>query len=235
METKNFKLVNCDTDSISFSKKNGDPFSEEEQENLLKELNSLFPEKIKWEHDGIYPKVIVLKSKNYITYDGKKIKAKGSALRSSKTEKALKEFMNEIIEALVFDRQNTLVDIYHKYVKEIHNIQDISRWSSKKTITEAVLNPERTNEQKVLDALEGQKVQPGDKYYMYFTETKALKLAGNWRNDVRDEDKVVLLNKLYKTIVIFKNVIDLTQFPKYHLKNKKIKEELETVLGKYVS
>ena len=45
------------------------------------------------------------------------------------------------------------VAIINEYIKEIFNVTDISRWCSRKTITENVLNPERTNEQKILDAI----------------------------------------------------------------------------------
>ena len=90
-----------DTDSISFCKPDHSPFTEEEQQNLLNELNSLYPEKIKWDHDGIYDVVVIVRAKNYILKkDGKVIK-KGSALKSSKTEPKMKEFINEIIEVLL--------------------------------------------------------------------------------------------------------------------------------------
>ncbi len=65
---------------------------------------------------------------------------------------------------------NDIIDIYHKYIKETHNITDIKRWSTKKTITKAVLdckkkNPEaRLNERKVYDAVKDiSGLQEGDK------------------------------------------------------------------------
>lgn len=256
LKTHNFTLVNLDTDSVSFCKKDGTSFTEEEQLSLLQDLNSHFPDKIRWEHDGLYDKVVVLKAKNYILYDSneddrKKIKKKGSSLKSSKTEKALKEFMDEIIECLIFDKQHELVNIYNKYIKEVHNIKDISRWCSKKTLTESVLNPTRTNEQKILDSIEDENLQMGDKIWLYFTEetssievpkyrkgqivgyttkevkTYPLKLQKNWTGD-HSIDK--LIAKIYKTLLIFKNVINIEQFPKYHLKNKKVKKLLNEML-----
>jgi DNA polymerase elongation subunit (family B) len=102
MKTHDFKIANVDTDSISFSKADGQQFSTEEQENLLMELNSLYPDQIKWEHDGIYSKVVILKAKNYVTKDiNGKIKTKGSALKSSKIEYGVKEFLNKIVEILI--------------------------------------------------------------------------------------------------------------------------------------
>lgn len=227
----NFIISNCDTDSISFSKPDGSPFSEEEQKSLLKDLNSHFPEKISWEHDGIYDKVIILKAKNYILYQNSKIKKKGSSLKSSKTEVGLKDFMSEIINCLVFDKTSELPSVYNRYVREVFNVKDISRWSGKRTITDAVLHSERTNETKILAAVANIKVQMGDKYYMYFALDKSLKIQENWSMLAPDHDPEVLLAKLYKTLLIFQNVIDIKLFPKYYLKNKKIREELTRVLA----
>lgn len=231
MKTHNFTMVNLDTDSISFSKQDGSAFSEEETTLLLQELNSNFPDKIKWEHDGLYPKIIVLKIKNYILYDGKKITKKGSSLKSSKTEKALKQFMDEVIEALVFDRQKEILSIYNKYIKEVYNLKDITRWVAKVTITNSVLNPERTTEQKKLDALKGKQVQMGDKYYMYFTTDKSLSLQEDWNSLTPNHNPEKLAQRIWNTLNIFKNVLPMEQFPKYHLKNKKIKEKLQEILN----
>lgn len=217
----NFKLVNADTDSITVCKQDGSPFSDEENKDLLLELNSLFPKEISWEPDGQFESVVVLKAKNYILWDGKKKKIKGSALRGSAREKALAEFIGKFSDLLLEQRFDDLVALYDTYTKEITNIKDITRWSSKKTVTEKVLNPERTNEQKVLDALAGTEYSVGDKRYFYFsTLNKSLKLQDQWCND---HDIDVLLKKLHNTVKIFDSVIDLSQFPNYSLKkNRKL-------------
>lgn len=224
----NFELVNLDTDSITVCKKDGSLFSEQERKNLLKELNSLMPEKISWDDDGYYERIVVTKAKNYILWDGKKLKIKGASLKATQKEHTLKQFIDEVINCLVFDKQNELVDIYHKYVKEIHNITDITRFTSKKTLTEAVMNPERTTEQKINDAIVGEELQMGDKFRVYFTNDGSLKLEQHWSGDHCTN---TLLSKLWNTIKIFENVIDIAQFPKYHLKSHKIKVELHRILG----
>jgi DNA polymerase, archaea type len=96
------RIVNADTDSISFCTPDQSVISEDAQSFFLKDLNSLFPSRIHFEHDGFYKKVIVVKAKNYImkSYDGK-IKTKGSALKASTKEKALKEFIERITEVLL--------------------------------------------------------------------------------------------------------------------------------------
>lgn len=73
----NHILIGADTDSVLINKANGDPWTEEEREEFLNNLNSLFPEKINFEDDGYFAKVIVLKAKNYLLWDGKKAKIRG--------------------------------------------------------------------------------------------------------------------------------------------------------------
>lgn len=228
MNTHNFKLCNLDTDSISFSKQDGLPFSKEEQENLLMEINSHFPDKIRWEHDGIYDAVIVLKTKNYILLQNGIIKKKGSSLKSSKTEKGLSKFMDEVINILLFKEPEELINVYNKYIKIVNRLTSIDDWSSKKTVTKSVLEPSRTTEQNILDAIGDKPVSMGDKVYVYFTPEKKLKLVEHWTGD---HDKIKLMHRLYSTLQIFKNVVDLSVFPKYHLKNKKIKESLDILLN----
>ncbi len=215
-----FTIVNLDTDSISFCKKDQSPFSKEETEALLTELNSRFPDGIKWADDGLYETMVVLKAKNYILYDGKKIKQKGSALKSSKIEPALKEMIAAIIDKLVNFKQDEIIDVYKKYIKETLNVKDISRWASKKTVTEKVLTSERTNEVKIKNALEGTHYQMGDKVYMYFKTDESLGTVQNWNND---HDSMVLVEKVYKTLSLFKNVIKLEDYTKYHLKRNREK------------
>lgn len=228
MKTHNFTLVNADTDSISFCKDDQSEFSKEEQENLLKEINSTMEAKIRWEHDGIFKSVIILKAKNYVLKDETgKVKIKGSALKSSKTEPALKAFMGEVIEAILSDSESELNNIYHKYIRKVYNLKEIGPWCSKKTITEKVLNPERTNEQKILDAIDVEDVQPGDKIYMYFAEDCSLKQEKHWTGD---HHRGKMLAKLWNTLKIFQNVIKMEDFKKYHLKNKKIQAELQEIV-----
>lgn len=215
---KGFTLVNCDTDSISYCRFNNEPFTNEERDNLLADLNSLYPDKIRFEDDGYYNTVVVLKAKNYVLWDGKKIKIKGSAIKASTKERALKELIGETIQYILDGKENDLTSLYHKYVKEALSVKDIKRWASRKSITEAVLNPERTNEQKVADALEGQEFQPGDRRYFYFKSDGTLSVVENFDGDY---DQYKLIEKIWKTLQVFSTVIDMSSFPKYHLKTKR--------------
>ena len=214
-----FTLVNCDTDSISYCKPDHAEFSEEERRALVEDLNSLYPEKISFEDDGYYKTVVVLKAKNYVLWDGKKIRTKGSALKASTKERALKELIAETIQYILDSKESQVVDLYHKYVKEALDVSDMGRWASRKSITEAVLNPERTNEQKVADALKGEEFQAGDRRYFYFKSDGSLSLLENFNGDY---DKYKLIEKIWKTLQVFSTVlVDIKNLPKYHLKTRR--------------
>lgn len=221
----NFILTACDTDSLFFKKTNEDIFTKEEQERLNESLNSIFEEHIKWEPNGLYTKMVTLKAKNYILYDGKKVKYKGSSLKSSTLEIALKEFLQEIIQSILNDQTN-YVEIYNKYIKEINNIQDIKRWASKKTISEKTLTSERANETKIMDAIKDSDYREGDKVYVYFKSDGSLSLIERFDGDY---DKDAFYKKLYNTALRFETIMNCKElFLNYSLKRNKIK--LEEVL-----
>ena len=220
MKTHNFIIANGDTDSISIQNEDGSFISKERRIELLKELNDLSPSGLVWEDDGYYESVLILKAKNYALYDGTKLKIKGSALKATLKEKALQEFINRMIKSLLDLEAISPIDLYEEYVKEILTLKDITRWTTKKTITDKVLDPKRTNEQRVLDAIENIDVQEGDKVRLYFTPDGNVKLEQNWNND-HDINK--LLEKLYKTLEVFDTVINIDNFLNYKLKRNKDK------------
>jgi DNA polymerase elongation subunit (family B) len=221
-----FKVIACDTDSIFFTKPDNSSFNEEESKELLNKLNSLYPDLIKWELNGLFSTVITLKAKNYILWDGKKLKTKGSALKSSTKELALKELINEIIWCIINEKYNYL-EIYNSYIKKAMNIttkEEMKKWSSKRTLTDKVLKNERTNEKKVRDALgENHGLQEGDKIWVFFKTDKSLCLVENFTGDY---DKFKLMEKIWDTMQVFANILDIKQFPKYHLKKQRSLVEL---------
>lgn len=212
-----FQLINLDTDSISVCKKDGSPFSEEEQEQLLQELNSLFPDTIRWDDDGYYKKIIVLRAKNYILDDGKKVKIKGSALKATGKPPAMKEMIKRIIDALLNDQTN-FQEIYLEYVKEAAQIKDIKRWSSRKTISDKTLNNDRTNEARIREAIQGTEFVEGDRVHVFYKDATTLEIVERF-NGIYALDK--LLKSCYDTIWTFENVIDCNQFINYSLKKSK--------------
>lgn len=219
----NFLLTNADTDSIMIHKNQCLEFSKEEREKLLKEINELSPKGLVWEDDGYYLNVIILKAKNYILKkENGQITYKGSALKSSKTEPALKEFIHKIIDEML-NETNRYQEVYQTYVNEILNLKDIKRWASKKTLSQTTYESERANETKIIDAIKGTEYKEGDKVFVYFTNDGSLKLVENYLND---HDIGKLLKKLHSTSKVFDAVIPKDTFINFALKkNFKLLEE----------
>lgn len=238
-----YTLVNVDTDSFSVT--NGQAPTKEGFQTEIDALNSLYPDLIKWEDDDVFQKALIVKAKNYVLKkhpnwcskddydkDGNiKLKYKGSSLTDQKKEPVLINLLKEMIEALIQDSDNRL-EIYNNYVKKIFNIEDMLLWATKKTVTKSVLNPKRTNEQKVLDALSGENIQEGDKVWLYTaidpedSKKTILKLAKNWDGDEATEH---YLKRVWSTVKILETVLDINEFPKYHL--KKNKELLDNLIN----
>lgn len=174
MANHSFTLINSDTDAVMICKPDQSPFSKEEQKLILDEINQLLPKEIKFANDGIFKKVICLKTKNYIMVkeDGV-IKIKGSALKSSTLEPISKALIKEIIDALLAEKYEDLPTIYSKYLDMSNNITDIRPWCTKKTLSPTTFNSDRKNEQDIVDAIKGKEYQSGDKVYL-FVKTKEI-------------------------------------------------------------
>jgi hypothetical protein len=215
----NFQISNCDTDSISFCKEDGSYFSPEERKLLVTEINSLSPELMKWADDGYYKKVIILAAKNYILQkEDNEVTYKGSSLKDQKTEVAIKEFKYEIIQSIL-DEKYDYVTIYNKYIKEILNITDIKRWSSKKTLSQTTYSSTRTNETKIMDAIKGTEYKEGDRIWVYFDNDDNLKLVEHYNND---HNIVKLVKKLFTSTKLFDIIIPIGTFTNFALKKNKI-------------
>jgi DNA polymerase, archaea type len=213
-----FNVINGDTDSITVTQNRFIP--EEERKIKLLNLNEQFPYRIQFEDDGYYKTFVILKAKNYIMWDGEKLKVKGSALKSSTKEIAFKNFMNEIIQSIIDEKYNYL-EIYNNYIHKIFSVktkEEMKLFCSKKTITERTINSERTNETKIMEALGDANIQMGDKHYFFFTNDGSLSLVSNFN---QNHDPYKLVEKLYKTVKTFETIIPIEQFPKYHLKTKR--------------
>lgn len=217
MNNYNFELICCDTDAITITKQDQAIFTEKELEQLTKELNAQFPSGINWEFEFNVPKMIVLKAKNYLIYDGKKLKIKGSSLKSATLEPALKQMLNEFIDALIEDRQQDMVSIYHKYIKMVRDdITDIKPWSKKMQLSPTTFNSTRANETKVIDAIKGTEYKSGDRIYVYTTPEDTLRLAEQFDGRY---DKPTYYEKLFKTTKRFETILPVKEmFINYALK-----------------
>jgi DNA polymerase I len=220
-----FIICPTDTDSISFCKADQSPITKEELKSLLDELNSLSPEKILWEDDGYFEKVIALKAKNYILFDGKKIKIKGNSLKATVKAPALKELLKRFIETMVKidDREEmikTLQYIYLEYMNEIHSgITDIKRWSVRKTLTSTMEDSDRANETKVMDAIQGSDYREGDRFYTFYRSDDTICLVENFNGDY---NKDRLFKNIFDTICTFDTILPIKDlFFNYELKRNK--------------
>jgi DNA polymerase elongation subunit (family B) len=246
----NFVIVNADTDSISFKKEDESEFTEEEKLSLIEEINSHLPELIKYEDDGYYETVIVVKAKNYVLKEAEKskIKYKGSSLKDAKKEPILRKFLKEVIEEGLIFQKRDYVDIYEDYVRKALTIIDIEPWCTKKSITEKLMTSERTNETKVIDALKGVDFRVGDKVFVFsdiegevqevkkgepvFLKNGQPKMIPNCVLKVKENftgtyDKWHYVGRVYNTIKILENIIDMNKIIKYHLKaNNKLADSL---------
>ena len=215
-ENKGFTVVNADTDSFSYTTRKKLPVHDFEYDIMM--LNSLYRPQIKWENDGQYKTVVIVKAKNYVLEDYRgDVKIKGSSLKATMKEPALRQFIDGVIMNLLHGRKDKLYDLYDLYARAISFISrdNIDQWASKKTITKAVLNPERTNEARVKEALRGRKVEEGDKIFVFFQTPEKLTLVEDFNGNY---DKATLYKKLYKTLEIFSTLIDVDIFPNYSLK-----------------
>lgn len=234
----NFILGPVDTDSISFCKEDMSPFSDEEQHQLLNEINDLMPELIKFDHDGYFNRILVVKSKNYVLDDGEKIKFKGSSLIDQKKEPALREMLERMIHTIMDEHPEQLNDIYLEYIRECFEVSDIKRWCTKKTVTKAVFESERKNEKKVLDAIGDTSAQEGDKIWVFpvidgmepvlekgepkylkngemkMKPRQVLKQIDNFNGQI---DSMHLVKRVYSTVKILEHVIDISKFLNFTL------------------
>jgi hypothetical protein len=221
-----FIICNGDTDSIAFCKTTEKPFTDEEQASLLAEINSLMPAHIEWKNDKVYRRLIVFAAKNYVMDDGKTVKIKGSALKASKKEPRLKEFIREVIDLMLKDKKDQILFAYLKVCREIMELKDMTPWSFKVTVTKKVLDPQATFQKKIKAAIGSFPVSEGDKVHLFFREDGSLCRREEFNGEC---DRKVLLGKLRDTMEAFGKVIDVELFPDLTLKrNAELLESLTT-------
>lgn len=221
MNTHKFKIVGGDTDSIMFCKQDMSLFTEKEQEDLIAEINALLPKEIKFANDGLFSRVVYAKAKNYVMVDQKgKRKVKGSAFKSSTLEPIIKDLINELVDAMIQDKQQILVEIYHKYVKMVNDIKDMKPWAKKITLSPTTFKSERKNETKIIDAIKGTEYGSGDRIYLYTRPDDTLNLVEKFDGEY---DKDTYYEKLFKATQRFQTILPVKElFLNYSLKKNKI-------------
>jgi DNA polymerase I len=222
---RGFTVPKGDTDSITIWDR-GDRIPE--IETIITELNNTLPEQINFELDAEYDSIVVFKAKNYAYREGEKISTKGSAIKASTKCPALKEFIKKVLDLMLYNKPiDEIVSLYNQYVIEIDNITDMKRWSARKTYSSTMEESERTNETKVMDALEGSDYREGDRFFCFYLPDDSLCLVENFKGEY---NKTRLLKNLFNTIEIFDTVIPMDKFKNYAL--KKNANDLEELCGR---
>lgn len=198
-EENGHTMVNADTDSISFVPSGGLTMGD-----CLQQINATSPDKIVWENDGIYDAVIVVKAKNYLLKQGDKVIIKGSALKATMKETALRDFLEAGLKLLVEKDFSGLEEMYMDYVDQIKYLKDITPWAFKKTVTESVLQQTTTQQVKVFNAIQGVHYQEGDKFRMFYKTDDELCLVDNFDGEFEANR---LYQKLYDTLSIFEPIL----------------------------
>jgi DNA polymerase elongation subunit (family B) len=207
-KSKGFSVPKGDTDSITLWKK-GEPFTEVEVDSLVEEINGLLPAEINFELDAFYDSIVVFKAKNYAYREGEKISTKGSAIKASTKSIALKEFIKRILDCLLYNKSvDDIREIYLQYAREIKNVKDIKRWAARKTLSNTMQESDRTNETKVLKALEGSEYREGDRFWIYYKPDDSIGLVENFDGQY---NAIRLYKNLYDTIKIFDTVIPVKE------------------------
>lgn len=219
-EDKELRIANADTDSISFCFKDERDITIEIQDNLISQLNENYPQLIKWENDGYFKGMLVLKAKNYALYDGNKLILKGATLRASSKEIALKELSLRMVNKIlgISEEIISVESMYSEYVNEIKNLTKIDRWAIRKTMSDKILKSERTTEKKLFSAVEGEQLTQGEMFFVYYDNKDDLKLTKEFSGD-HNENK--MYEKAYSTIQAFSEVIDVSKCLNYKLKRNK--------------
>lgn len=215
------KLVAGDTDGLALKKVDQSAFSAEERTDIIRKLNEVMPELIRFEDEGVLKRQIVVKVKNYVMQDETgKVKIKGSGLKATTKEKALQRFTREVIDLLLKDRKDQIYSLYLQYAEDVTKLKSIDDWCSKKTVTKAVLSAVRTNERRVLEALDGSDYVEGDKVFMFFKTPEQLCLKEKF-DGTYDID--ILLDKLWSTLAVFETILDIDLFPNFSLKRNRMR------------
>lgn len=219
-EGKGYQLINCDTDSITYT--SGIKPSKDEFKNEIIEINGLLPPTIIFEDDGVFDKVIVSKAKNYIMKKGDELKVKGSSFKSSNKEPILKDMNTDIInEMLGSNNIDQIKAIYNTYVTKAKNITDINVWATKKTYTDTMQESERANETKVIDAINQgidsgalKSIQQGDKIYLYQTINgmKQKMKKGEPQFYKKTGEPMLEPNKILKLTALYNNDADAEHY-----------------------
>ncbi|GIW77868.1 MAG: hypothetical protein KatS3mg104_2931 [Phycisphaerae bacterium] len=112
----------CDTDGVILRG------SKEVVRKVVESTERRYGGRIKLEHEKTYESILVYKKKNYVTYDGKKIKRRGGFFKSRRMEGIVKRTMDAMIESIlkgVGEPKKILEDAYDMILSDMLPPEDV--------------------------------------------------------------------------------------------------------------
>lgn len=117
------------------------------------------------------------------------------------------------------EKRIRLVEMYNGYVKEAATVsspEEMRRFAARKTLSSTMMESERTNETKVMDALKGSDYVEGDRLWTFYLPDNRLCLIENFSGEY---NKPRLYKNIFDTAKVFDGVIPVKEmFLNYALK-----------------
>lgn len=209
VESKDFVIINADTDSISFCKKDETEITKQDIQNILGEFKNEFIEGINWEIEEYYRKIVSFKSKNYIFLNNEnKLVKKGSLFSEKGKEPGIVELENNLIRIL-FNSENVYSEFLLQYMDILKSIKpnNIEKWAIKKKITDKTFNSKNDNIKKLIKE---NNLKVGDEINYFYLDNNKIELIDKFKGEF---SKKKILNKINKSLLKFEEIVELKEFP----------------------
>lgn len=211
--SKGGKVIEADTDGIYFIPPAEFATDEEKTKEFVKIVGSTLPEGINLAFNGIYPKMLSYKKKNYALLDKNgNLEIKGASLVSRGMEPFARKYISECIKFLLHNEFEKIHELYKSLFKSIAERKiDITELAKTETLREhpnryqelVKLGKRNRSAAYELAIASGKNYRQGDRITYYITgstpDVKSFencKLIENWNPFKRDENVQYYLLKL---------------------------------------
>ncbi|MCS7230300.1 MAG: DNA polymerase domain-containing protein [Candidatus Kryptonium sp.] len=211
--SKGGKVIEADTDGIYFIPPAEFATDEEKTKEFVKIVGSTLPEGINLAFNGIYPKMLSYKKKNYALLDKNgNLEIKGASLVSRGMEPFARKYISECIRFLLHNEFEKIHELYKSLFKSIAERKiDITELAKTETLREhpnryqelVKLGKRNRSAAYELAIASGKNYRQGDRITYYITgstpDVKSFencKLIENWNPFKRDENVQYYLLKL---------------------------------------
>ncbi|HWL54920.1 MAG TPA: DNA polymerase domain-containing protein [Chthoniobacteraceae bacterium] len=220
LQEKGAQVIEIDTDGIYFVP----PPDATTPAMIETGLTGALPDGIDVECDTTYRAMLSYKAKNYalLTHEGELI-LRGGGLRSRGLERFQRDFLEEMIRALLEGRPESIAGLLQRYQEEIEaRVWPIERLIKTDTLQDSLLQYRRKIEAGSrnrsapyeLALKSGHPYQPGDQVSYYITGTRRTvaayensRLASEWDPAARDENVAYYVAKLNDLMRRFSSLI----------------------------